>query len=232
MNQPLQKGLSSHFDSHICCVANENGSRSTNEDEEDERSFMQPYAHLSLEDKAAMLKLLKRAREQSEALHKLEDVLITKIQSLEELTKEHEELKCSHVDLVQRYEIISIEQDNSLSCITQLVTKNTLLKDQVEKIKMKNLASQEKHDMLLCSHENLMNDHIMLNISHEVVITNLKSQQPHSCTCVQIETIFSCVNSCCSLTSKSFFKLEFPGIDDTVYQELKEENERLRTSLT
>jgi hypothetical protein len=61
------KGLSSHFDSHICCVANENDSRSTNEDEEDERSFMQLYAHLSLEDKAVMLKLLKRVREQSEA---------------------------------------------------------------------------------------------------------------------------------------------------------------------
>jgi hypothetical protein len=112
------KGLSSHFDSHICCMTNKNDSRSTNEDEEDERSFMQLYAHLSLEDKAAMLKLLKRAREQSEALHKLEDVLITKIQSLEELTKEHEELKGSHVDLVQRYETISIEQDNSLLCIT------------------------------------------------------------------------------------------------------------------
>jgi hypothetical protein len=34
------KGFSSHFDSHICCVANENDSGSTNEDEEDERSFM------------------------------------------------------------------------------------------------------------------------------------------------------------------------------------------------
>jgi hypothetical protein len=53
------KGLSSHFDSHICCVANENDSGSTNEDEEDERSFMQLYAHLSLEDKAVMPKLLK-----------------------------------------------------------------------------------------------------------------------------------------------------------------------------
>jgi hypothetical protein len=53
-----------------------------------------------------MLKLLKRAREQSEALHKLEDVLITKIQSLEELSKGHEELKCSHVNLVQRYETV------------------------------------------------------------------------------------------------------------------------------
>jgi hypothetical protein len=111
------EGWSSHFNSHICCVANENGSGSTNEDEEDERSFMQLYARLSLEDMAVMLKLLKRAREKSEALHKLEDILFTKNQSLEELTKEHEELKCSHVDLVQRYETISIEQDSSLLCV-------------------------------------------------------------------------------------------------------------------
>jgi hypothetical protein len=41
------KGLSSHFDSHICCVANENDNGSTNEDEEDERSFIQLYAKKS-----------------------------------------------------------------------------------------------------------------------------------------------------------------------------------------
>jgi hypothetical protein len=57
------KGLSSNFGSHICCVANENDSGSTNEDEEHERSFIRLYAHLSQEDKAVMLKLLKRARE-------------------------------------------------------------------------------------------------------------------------------------------------------------------------
>jgi hypothetical protein len=102
------KGLFSHFDSHICCVANENDSGSTNEDEEDERSFMQLYAHLSLEDKVVMLKLLKRAREQSEARQMLEDVLSMKMLCFDELTKEHEELKCSHVDLVQRYETTSI----------------------------------------------------------------------------------------------------------------------------
>jgi hypothetical protein len=158
------KGLSSHFDSHICCVANENDSRSTNEDEEDERSFMRLYAHLSQEDKAVMLKLLKRAREQSEARQMLEDTLSIKMLSFDELTKEHEELKCSHVDLVQRYETISVEQDNSLHCIAQLVNRNALLKDQVEKLKV----------------ENLMDDHIMLNIAHEVVIENLKSQQPHA----------------------------------------------------
>ncbi len=54
------KGLSSHFDSHMCCVANENDSGSTNEDEEEERSFVHLYARLSQEDKAVMLKLLEK----------------------------------------------------------------------------------------------------------------------------------------------------------------------------
>jgi hypothetical protein len=157
-------------------VANENNSGSTNEDEEDERSFMQLYAHLSLEDKAVMLKLLKKAREQSEARQMLEDVLSMKMLHFDELTKEHEELKCSHVDLVQRYETISIEQDNSLHCIAQLVNRNALLKDQMEKLKIENLAFQEKYDMLLYSYKYLMDDHIILNIAHEVVIENLKSQ--------------------------------------------------------
>jgi hypothetical protein len=37
-----------------------------------------------------MFKLLKRAREQKETLHKLEEVLIKKIKSMEKLTKKHE----------------------------------------------------------------------------------------------------------------------------------------------
>jgi hypothetical protein len=208
------KGLSSHFDSHMCCVANESDSGRTNEDEEEERSFVHLYAHLSQEDKVVMLKLLERAREQSEARQRLEDVLFIKMLHFDELTKEHEELKCSHVDLVQRYETISIEQDNALHCIAQLVNRNTLLKDQVEKLKVENLAFQEKYDMLLCSHENLMDEHIMLNIAHEVVIENLKSQQPHSCTCIQIDTILPCANACCPSTSKSSFELEFAGTKD------------------
>jgi hypothetical protein len=81
------KSLSSHLDSHICCVANENDSKISNDDEENERSFMQLYAHLSQEDKAVMLKLQKRAREQSEALHLLEDILIIKMQRFESWLK-------------------------------------------------------------------------------------------------------------------------------------------------
>jgi hypothetical protein len=226
------RGLSSHFDSHMCCVTNENDSGSTNEDEEKERSSVQLYACLSQEDKAVMLKLLERAREQSEARQRLENVLSMKMQCFDELTKEHEELKRSHVDLVQRYETISIEQDNSLHCITQLVNRNALLKDQVEKLKIENLAFQDKYDTLLSSHENLMDDHIILNVAHEVVMENLKSQQPHSCTCIQIETTLPCANACCPSTSKSSFELEFAGTKDDTYQKLKEENERLKMSLT
>jgi uncharacterized small protein (DUF1192 family) len=66
------------------------------------------------------------------------------MQCFEELTKEHKELKCAHVDLVQRYESISIGQDNSFFCVTQLVNRNALLKDQVERLKIENLAIQEK----------------------------------------------------------------------------------------
>ena len=58
----------------------------------------------------SLLKLMKRAEEQKEMLHKQEDILIEKIKDLEKLTKENEKLKCSHDDLVQRYEYISIEQ--------------------------------------------------------------------------------------------------------------------------
>jgi uncharacterized small protein (DUF1192 family) len=193
---------------------------------------MQLYARLSQEDKAVMLKLLERAREQSEARQRLDSILSMKMQCFDELTKEHEELKCSHVDLVQRYETISIEQDNALHCIAQLVNRNALLKDQVEKLKDENLAFQDKYDMLLCSHKNLMDDHIILNSTHEVAIENLKSQQPHSCTCIQIETTLSCANACCALTSKSSFELEFAGTIDDTYQKLKEEIERLKMSLT
>jgi hypothetical protein len=86
--------------------------------------------------------------------------------------------------------------------------------------------------MLLYSHENLMDDHIILNTTHEVLMENLKSQQPHSCTCIQIKNILPCANACCLPTSKSSFELEFAGTKDDTYQKLKEENERLKMSLT
>jgi hypothetical protein len=70
----------------MCCVANEIDSGSTNEDEEEEGSSVQLYTHLSQEDKAVMLKLLERAKEESKARQMLEDILSIKMQCFDELT--------------------------------------------------------------------------------------------------------------------------------------------------
>jgi hypothetical protein len=90
--------------------------------------------------------------------------------------------------------------------------------------------------MFVCSHNKFMDSHIMLEMAHEVVLTNLKSYQPHVCACTQIETILSCANKCCSQESQSSIELEFSGTSNVSYakenNELKEENKRLRRSLT
>jgi hypothetical protein len=240
------QGSSFKSTSHMCFIANGSDSESESEDEEeqesdseDEDDLQQFFAQLSKKNRMSLLKLMKRAEEQKEMLHKQEDFLIRKIEDLVKLTKEHEKLKCSHDDLVQRYEDISIEHIravNHSSYIAQLENKNVMLKNTIEKLNIKNLALQEKHDMLVCSHNKFMDSHIMLEMAHEVVLTNLKSYQPHLCTCTQIETILSCANKCCSQESQSSIELEFSGTSNVSYakenNELKEENERLRRSLT
>jgi hypothetical protein len=120
----------------------------------------------------SLLKLMKRVKEQKEMLHKQENILIEKIKDLEKLTREHEKLKCSRDDLVQRYGKISIEQtstSNALSCVAQLEKENTMLKNTIEKLNIENLALQEKHDMLVCSHNKFMDSHIMLEMAHEIM---------------------------------------------------------------
>jgi hypothetical protein len=111
-----------------------------------------------------------------------------------------------------------------------------MLKNTIEKLNIENLALQEKHDMLVCSHNKFMDSHIMLEMTHEVVLTNLKSYQPHLCTCTKIETILPCANNCCYQASQSSIELEISGISDISItqenKELKEEVGRLIRSLT
>jgi hypothetical protein len=64
-----------------------------------------------------------------------------------------------------------------------------MLKDLVKKLKSENLALLDKHDILLASHDNLLNDHIMLNIAHDVIIASLNPCESHSCTCVNLDNI-------------------------------------------
>jgi hypothetical protein len=76
-------------------VANGSDSESESEDEdehesdnEDEYDLQKFFAQLSKKNQMSLLKLMERAEEQKEMLHKQEDFLIQKIEDLEKLTKE------------------------------------------------------------------------------------------------------------------------------------------------
>ena len=81
------QGSSFKSTSHMCFVANESDSESESEDEEehesdseDEGDLQQFFAQLSNKNRMRLLKLMKRAEEQKEMLHKQEDFLIRKIE--------------------------------------------------------------------------------------------------------------------------------------------------------
>jgi len=129
----------------------------------EEEEIRRLYTHLNKEDKVLLVKLLGRNKEQGKTLLRLEETLIKTNDSLEKMTKEHEELKCSHDNLVQRYESILFEQRNNhdvLSDVAQLKTENSMLKSQVEMINLEKLALSEKYDMLSYSHSKLVDDHV------------------------------------------------------------------------
>jgi hypothetical protein len=148
------QGSSFKSTSHMSFIANGSDNESESEDEEEQESYsededdlQQFFAQISKKNRMSLLKLMKGAEEQKEMLPKQEDFLIRKIQDLEKLTKEHEKLKCSHDDLVQRYEDISIEQIkvvNHSSYIAQLENKNATFKNTIERLNIENLALQEK----------------------------------------------------------------------------------------
>jgi hypothetical protein len=84
---------------------------------------------------------------------------------------------------------------------------------------------QANYVHLKCSHEELVESSIMLEVAHEVVITTVKSSQPptHTLTCTQSQLNTSCANECASQASQS--SIEQKIIENI---ELKEEVKRLK----
>jgi hypothetical protein len=180
-----------------CIASTDNNDRENETYDVEEEKIRRFYTHLNKEDKALLVKLLRRNKEQGETLLRLEETLIKTNDSLEKMTKEHEELKCSRDDLVQRYDSVLIEQrnnDDTLSCVAQLKMENAMLERQVEVLSHDKLALTEKYDLLSCYHDNIMDRHIMLEVAHKVVIANLNSCEPHSCTRAHLDNISSCAN--------------------------------------
>jgi hypothetical protein len=214
------------------CIAstdiNDRENETDNVEEEEIRRF---YIHLNKEDKALLVKLLRRNKEQGETLLRLEETLIKTNNSLEKMTKEHEELKCSHDNLVQRYDSILLEQrnnDDALSRVAQLKMENAMLERQVELLSHDKLALTEKYDLLSCYHDNLLDRHIMLEVAHEVVITNLKSCEPHSCTSAHLDNISPCANPCRSKGSKCLNEQQVVGSKRNLHGNKKQRQLRRR----
>jgi hypothetical protein len=114
-----------------CIASTDINDRENETDDVEVEEIRRFYTHLNKEDKALLIKMLRRNKEQGETLLRLEETLIKTNDSLEKMTKEHEELKCSHDDLVKWYDSVLIEQrnnDDALSCVANLKWKMPCLR--------------------------------------------------------------------------------------------------------
>jgi hypothetical protein len=168
--------------------------------------------HLSSKDKLMFMKLINE--EQDQKFHDQDKSLISKLEELKEMN--------------ERYEKLSIEHDfvtNALSSVVQLEKENFELKKRLDKISCNFNTLQVVHEQLKCSHESLVESHAMLEIAHEVVVTMVKSSQPHThpLTSTPSKLNISCANECASQASQSL--IEHDPMENL---RLKEEVEKLK----
>jgi hypothetical protein len=65
--------------------------------------------------------------------------------------------------------------------------------------------------MLSYSRNELVDDHIMLDIAHKVVTTSLNSCEPHSCTCDKLVKVLSCADIYCPKKGQSLIEQQVVG---------------------
>jgi hypothetical protein len=82
--------------------------------------------------------------------------------------------------------------------------------------------------MLSYSHSKLVDDHIMLDVAHKVVITNLNSCEPHSCTRTHLDNISPCADPCCSKESQLLNKHQATGSKRKLLRNKKQRQLRRR----
>jgi hypothetical protein len=99
------------------------------------------------------------------------------------------------------------------------------------------MKMQKDHEMLKCSHKNLQDAYVMLQVSHKVVLTSVKHFQPpiQKCTCSLNSVNFICANACCSQSQQSSVEqIYVESCDDFIAQEndqLKLEVRRLELEM-
>jgi hypothetical protein len=86
----------------------------------------------------------------------------------------------------------------------------------------KHVKLQKDHEVFKCSHNNLQDEHIMLQVSHEVVVTLVRHFQPltQKCTCSLNSINFVCANACYSQSQQSSVEqIHVNSCDDLIAEE-------------
>jgi hypothetical protein len=170
-------------------------------------------------------------------LEQQEEYLIGKIEEYKALNKEHGKLKHSHIFLIGKHENLENEYacvTDVSSCVDPLEKENANPKAQLKVLTSKHVKMQKDYEMLKCSHEDLQDAHIMLQVSNEFVVTSVKHFQPHTqeCTCSPNFINPICANACCSQNPQSNVEqINVDSCDNLIAEEndtLKLEVKRLK----
>jgi hypothetical protein len=92
----------------------------------------------------------------------------------------------------------SSSDDDDDDSINDDENDDQVLLEEFHKLICKHMKLQKRHGNLLCSHEKLLDSYALLEATHEVMLTMVKSSEPHTCTCAPHSIDLSCANSCCS----------------------------------
>ena len=154
---------------------------------------------------------------QEQSLQKQELFLISKIEEPKALSERYEKLSIEHALAT-----------NSSSSVSQLEKKNFELKARLDELSSKYDVLQANYVHVKCSHEEVVESSIMLEVVHEVVITLVKFSQPltHSLTSTPSQSNISCTNECTPQASQSSIE---PNLIENI--ELKEEVDRLKKDM-
>jgi hypothetical protein len=147
------------------------------EREEEEDKYDLDFDKLNKKDMIKIKSLFERLQEQELLLKQQEEYLIGKIEELKALNKEHGKLNHSHISLIGKHENLEKEYacaTNVSSCVDPLEKEDANLKAQLEVLTSKHVKMQKDYEIHKCSHEDLQDVHVMLQVSHDFVITSVK----------------------------------------------------------
>jgi hypothetical protein len=205
----------------MCFMAKENKKKTiVSEDKEEKEDYDFDFDKLNKKYMIKIKNIFQKVQEQELLLEQQEEFLIGKIEELKTLNEEHEKLKHSTTTL-----------------IAQVEEENANIMAQLEVLTSKHVEVQNDHEKLKCSHENLQDALVMLQVSHEVVVTSVKHFQPltQKCTCSLESIDFICANACYSQSHQSIVEqIHVEPCDDFIAQEndqLKLEVRRLELEM-